>query len=128
MSLKVLLIDDDTDFVEINRLALEKAGYNVIYAHEGKKGMQLAWEEKPDLIVLDVMMTDDTEGFHLAKELRSRERLRDIPIIMVSGIREEMDIKWKFEPDEDFLPVTEFIDKPIAPAALVAKVNEIIKK
>jgi two-component system, OmpR family, alkaline phosphatase synthesis response regulator PhoP len=128
MAKTILLVDDDRDFVEINRLALTKQGYQVITAHDGKAGIDAAVENNPDLIVLDVMMTSDTEGFHAAKAIREHPKLKNTPILMLTSIREAMDLPFKYEPDETWLPVTEFVEKPLPPAKLVEKVEALLKK
>lgn len=128
MPKRILLIDDDQDFVSMNRMALEKAGYQVLTAYNGKEGLEKAIREQPDCIVLDVMMTEETEGFHTAKAIREHETLSRTPILMLTSIREAMDLPFKYEPDEQFLPVTEFVEKPLPPAALVAKVGKLTEK
>ena len=77
---KVLLVDDEVDFVEINKAALESKGYEVIPAYTGKEGLEKALKEKPDIIILDVMMTTKTEGFDVARELRKRKEMQDISL------------------------------------------------
>ena len=124
----VLLVDDEVDFVEINKAALESKGYEVIPAYTGKEGLEKALKEKPDIIILDVMMTTKTEGFDVARELRKRKEMQDVPIIMLTAIRERMDIKWEIQPDEEWLPVTEFLEKPVPPDKLVEKVEEMLKR
>lgn len=128
MPKRILLIDDDQDFVSMNRMALEKAGYQVLTAYDGKDGLEKAVREKPDCIVLDVMMTEETEGFHTAKAIREHEALGRTPILMLTSIREAMDLPFKYEPDEQFLPVTEFVEKPLPPAELVARVAKLTEK
>ena len=128
MKKRVLLVDDEVDFVEINKAALESKGYEVIPAYTGKEGLEKALKEKPDIIILDVMMTTKTEGFDVARELRKRKEMKDIPIIMLTAIRERMDIKWEIQPDEEWLPVTEFLEKPVPPDKLVEKVEEMLKR
>ena len=128
MKKRVLLVDDEVDFVEINKAALESKGYEVIPAYTGKEGLEKALKEKPDIIILDVMMTTKTEGFDVARELRKHKEMKDVPIIMLTAIRERMDIKWEIQPDEEWLPVTEFLEKPVPPDKLVEKVEEMLKK
>lgn len=128
MPKRILLIDDDQDFVSMNRMALEKAGYQVLTAYDGKDGLEKAVRERPDCIVLDVMMTEETEGFHTAKAIREHEALGRTPILMLTSIREAMDLPFKYEPDEQFLPVTEFVEKPLPPAELVARVAKLTEK
>ncbi|RLE13780.1 response regulator [Candidatus Aerophobetes bacterium] len=125
---KVLIVDDEVDFVEINKAALENKGYQVISAYNGEEGVKKALEEKPDIVILDVMMTTKTEGFDVARELRKHKEMQDTPIIMLTAIRERMDIKWKIQPDKEWLPVTEFLEKPVPPDKLIEKVEEMLKK
>jgi len=125
---RVLLVDDEVDFVEINKAALENKGYEVIPAYNGEEGMQKALQEKPDIIILDVMMKTKTEGFEVARKLRKYEEMKNVPIIMLTAIRERMDIKFKIHPDEEWLPVTEFVEKPVPPDKLIEKVEQMLKK
>ena len=128
MAKKILLVDDDRDFVEMNKMTLEKSGYQVSVAYNGKDGLDMAVKENPDLMVLDVMMTSETEGFHTAKAVREYDQFKSMPILMLTSIREAMDLPFKYEPDEEFLPVTEFIEKPLPPARLVEKVGQMLNK
>ena len=128
MASKILLIDDDRDFVELNQITLESRGYRIIIAYNGEEGLKKALQEKPDLIVLDVMMSTRTEGFDVARKLREIEELKKIPIIMVSAIRDEMDISGKIKSDKNWLPVTEFIEKPFPPDKLLKKIEQLLSK
>ena len=92
MSKKILLIDDDSDFVNANKLLLEKNGFEVVTAFDGEEGLKKAEVENPDLIVLDVMMKTGTEGFHVAKQIREIESLKETPVIMLSGIRRDLEM------------------------------------
>lgn len=125
---KILLIDDDRDFVEINRVALDSKGFEVITAHDGDTGVEKAVKETPDLVVLDVMMTTKTEGYYVARRIREQEKLKHIPIIMLTAVREKMDVPWQFEPDDTWLPITEFIEKPLSPSKLADKIKEILAR
>lgn len=118
----VLLVDDDADFVGLNRAALEKAGFRVLTAYNRDEGLAQARAAQPDLIVLDVMMAAETDGFHAAYELRQGAETRDIPILMVTSVNES--VPFKFDKDETWLPVDSFIEKPIKPDDLVRKVKE----
>jgi CheY-like chemotaxis protein len=122
---KILLIDDDVDFVEVNRALLESNGHHVVSAHNGEDGKKLAEAEGPDVVVLDVMMTTRTEGFHVARDLRGNDKTKGIPIIMLTAVNQE--VPWTFGPDEVWLPVDEFIEKPVKPDVLlgaIAKATE----
>jgi len=128
----ILIIDDDPDIVEAMRMPLEANSYNVITASNGKEGLQKAKEELPDLIILDVMMETDTEGFHVAYELRSEEPdseykdCRNIPILMITAISQKKGMNFSPEKDEAFLPVDDFIEKPVQPQDLLKKVAELL--
>jgi len=126
MEKKVLLVDDEVDFVETNKVALENKGYKVVVAYDGKEALEKALREKPDVIILDVMLKRKTEGFDVSRELREHEETRDTPIIMLTAIKETMNIKQRIEPDKEWLPVTEFLEKPVSPDKLIEKVVEVV--
>ncbi len=117
---KILLVDDDKDFVEINKTLLEKDKHTVVFAHNPKDGMALLKKEKPDLLVLDVMMEEPDDGFAMAQQIRQDGN--KIPIIMLTSINKVMNLK--FGKDKDMVPVNEFFEKPI-PAD---KLREAVKK
>ena len=121
---KVLLVDDDADFVEIHRAVLEKNGYEVIAAYNGTECLEKTRSEKPDLIVLDVMMATQSEGFNVSRDLRNSEHTRRIPILMVTSINET--VPYKFQRDETWLPVDSFVEKPIVPEQLLEKVAAML--
>ncbi|HDN58887.1 MAG: response regulator [Candidatus Neomarinimicrobiota bacterium] len=121
---KILIIEDDIDLVEALRIVLEKEGYEVIDAQEGEKGYELVVKEKPDLVILDVMMGTQDEGFHVAYRIRQNREVGEVPIIMLTAIGQETGFKFDKEKDEDFLPVEEFVEKPVTPARLVDLVRK----
>ena len=123
MSKKILIIDDDIDLVEALRLTLESEGFEVIDAQDGKKGLQKIKDEKPDLVLLDVMMGTQDEGFHVAYQIRNQEESADLPIIMLTAVGQETGFSFDKEKDEDYLPVDEFIEKPINPDTLIELVK-----
>ncbi len=122
---KILLIDDDPDFIMINRTILESEGYQVDAAHDPISGWEKIKSWKPDLICLDVMMPTGTEGFHFAYKVRRDPDTQHIPIIMITAIHEYSDFRFSTE-DGDFLPVDEFIEKPIRKDVLLAKVKSLL--
>jgi len=127
MAKKVLVIDDDNDFVESIMNLLEARGYAVASASNGKDGVQKAKDEKPDLVLLDVMMTTKDEGFNVARELHEIEGLKKTPVIMVTGVRKEMNLPFGFEPDETWLPVKQILEKPVKPETLLNAVADALK-
>jgi DNA-binding response OmpR family regulator len=127
MAKNVLIIDDDADLVESVANLLEAKGYSVETAPNGEEGIAKAKANTPDIILLDVMMVKKDEGFQVARELRSIESVKDVPVIMVSGVRREMSLPFGFEPDSDWLPVAAFLEKPVKPEVLLKTVAEHIK-
>ena len=124
MQKKILIIDDDIDLVESMRLTLEKAGFEVIDAQDGQKGLEKIEKENPDLVILDVMMQTQDEGFHIAYQIRSNEETADLPILMLTAVGTETGFSFDKEKDEDFLPVNEFIEKPVNHDTLIELVQK----
>ncbi len=122
----VLLVDDDGDFVEMNRVLLEENGYVVRTAFNGKQCLEMVAADKPDLIILDMMMENRNEGFDLSRELRNSEYTKDIPLVMITSVHET--IPFRIEPDRTWLPVDALIEKPVDPALLLSVVARILKK
>lgn len=123
MSRKIMIIDDDIDLVEAMRITLESDGYQVIDAQEGQKGLEILKKEKPDLLILDVMMGTLDEGFHLAYQIRNDKAIKDIPILMITAVGAQTGFEFDMQRDEDFLPVNEFIEKPVNPQVLLDSVK-----
>jgi two-component system, OmpR family, alkaline phosphatase synthesis response regulator PhoP len=128
MAKKVLMIDDDPEFVDAITNILDAKGYNVVSAGDGKDGVAKAKQEKPDIILLDVMMTTKSEGFDVARELSKDANLKGTPVVMLTGVRKEMNLPFGFEPDVDWLPVAAFLEKPVKPETLLKTIEENIKK
>ncbi|MHC4130946.1 MAG: response regulator [Planctomycetota bacterium] len=124
---KILIIDDDPDITEVMKLVLENKGYNVESAVDSASGMESVKNSRPDLIILDVMMNSSREGFIFSRELRNNEECKNIPILMVTAVKEKTGIDFKeVAGDDTWLPVDEFLDKPIKPDVLVTKVRELL--
>lgn len=120
---KILLIDDDVEFVEANKALLEAHGYDVTTAHDGASGVKQALATMPHLIILDVMMTSDTEGMEVSRRIRSMPELQQIPVILMTGIKSAMKLPFGLEPDQEWLPVVEVLEKPVPPDTLLAKIE-----
>jgi len=126
MAKKILVIDDDADLVESVQNLLEAKGYDVESASDGQEGMQKAKAIKPNLILLDVMMNTKDEGFNVARKLNEMPEVKGTPVIMVTGVRKEMNLPFGFEPDETWLPVKQFLEKPVKPEVLLKAVADAI--
>lgn len=124
---KILIIDDEPDFVESVARVLEARGYKIDSAPSGKEGMEKAKIFQPNLVLLDVMMATKTEGFDISREFPKDEILKSIPVIIVTGLREKMNLPFGFEPDKTWLPVKVVLEKPITPKRLLAEIEKHIK-
>jgi CheY-like chemotaxis protein len=122
----ILVVDDDPDIVETTKTILEKAGYKIETASNGTEALAKARDMKPDLMLLDIMMDKETEGFHVAYELRSDEKTKDIKILVLTNVGRKSGFKFSPETDEDYLPVDGFLEKPLEPKTLVATVKEVL--
>jgi two-component system, OmpR family, alkaline phosphatase synthesis response regulator PhoP len=127
----ILIIDDDRDLVESIRIVLESRKYGVRSAYNGKDGFQKIQEKAPDLILLDVMMATDTEGFSLAYKLGNNPAYKEIPIIMVTGFTKKMaetgPEKFQHIMGENW-PVTQFLEKPIDPEELLSVIEGVLEE
>jgi CheY-like chemotaxis protein len=122
---KILVVDDDHDLVESTKAILEHAGHEVVCAYSGDEGFRQAKACKPDMMILDVMMTHDTEGFETVKRLHDDPETRELPIIMLTGIRRAKRLPFRFEPDPDWLPVVAVLEKPVNPELLLTHVGKV---
>jgi two-component system alkaline phosphatase synthesis response regulator PhoP len=125
---KLLIIDDDPDFVEGIRSILEQANYQVDAAYNPKDGFQALQTRHYDLLLLDIMMGRGAEGVMIARKLRKDPKLSQIPVLIITGIREQ--IAFLF-PDQavhpHFVPVDELVEKPVAPDLLLEKVSALLQ-
>jgi two-component system, OmpR family, alkaline phosphatase synthesis response regulator PhoP len=124
MATRVLMIDDDAEFVDATKLILSARGYEVDTAPNGKLGIARARMQKPDIILLDVMMTTKNEGFDVAREIHRNKELASIPVILITGVKKEMSLPFGFEPDESWLPVKGVLEKPVKPDVLLKAIAE----
>ena len=127
MSKKVLIIDDDFDLVEAMRVTLEAADYEVIDAQDGNKGLEKLRNERPDLGLLDVMMAQIDEGFHVAYQIRNDESIKDTPIVILTAVGTQTGFHFDPSKDEDFLPVDAYLEKPVNPQKLLDVVRQHVK-
>lgn len=121
---KILLVDDDNDILEVLSLFLQAKGHEVNTANNSQEGMEALKSFQPDLLVLDVMMIQPDEGIMMAQQLR-REGFAK-PIILLTAISKVTGMA--FDKDDDLVPVDAFVDKPVNPDVLLAKVDELLKK
>ena len=124
---RILLIDDDIDFVEATKTILESKPYEVMVAHEGDEGLRKAREENPDLILLDVIMPVK-DGFTAAEQIKKDPQLSKIPVLMLTAYA-SMGGETSIPVSRGFTLETEdYIDKPVSPEELLARVEKHLKK
>ncbi len=124
---KILLVDDDPDFVEATRTVLESVPYDVIVAYDGDEGLAKVQEEHPDLILLDIIMPTQ-DGFHVCEKLKSDPELWHIPIIMLTSLSQRISETAYSLQDGMMLEADDFIDKPVRPAELLARIARLLKR
>ena len=125
---KILIVDDDLDFIEISRLNLEGKGYQVRSATDGKEGWKMVKKEKPDLIIMDLMMERLDAGMALSQKIKSHPRYGSIPILMLTSISRDtgMDFTPRTAEDLKKLKVDSFHTKPIKAKTLLEKVEKLL--
>lgn len=126
---KILIIDDDADIVEAMKVALESRNYHVIHASSGAEGLVKVRAEKPDLVILDVMMETVDSGFEVARALKKDDAMKHIPILMLTALKDKMGLDFKKESgDNAWLPVDDYLEKPLKPKELISKVEYFLRK
>jgi CheY-like chemotaxis protein len=119
---KILIIDDDPDFVKTTGIVLKSSGYEVVEAYSGKEGLEKAKSEKPDLYIIDLMMETYSEGSNVVDALIKDEETRAKPRIMITSV----DLKgpWDSYPQDDWLSCDFILQKPVAPQDLIGYVKK----
>jgi len=127
MPKKILIVDDDPDFVEAVTMILRPKKFEVVTAYNGKEGLEKVKAERPDLIVLDVMMPEK-DGYSVCKELKSDPKWNHIPVLLLTGVvshipttRYTQEMGMETEADD-------FLDKPVEPEALVKRIEVLLSK
>lgn len=125
---KLLIIDDDPDFVDGIKSILEKADYAVDVEHNPKDGLNRLHTEPPDLLLLDIMMGRGAEGIMIARKMRNDTELREIPVLIITGMREQIAFLFPGEPvHPGFVSVDELVEKPVEPQFLLERVSALIQ-
>ena len=126
----ILLVDDDLDFLEINRHILEPKGYRVVCNTDPQSAWKRLETEKPDLIITDLMMANLDSGFSLARQVKQDPRLANVPIIMATAITSQAGLDFRPRTPEDLaaMSIDAYFDKPIPPQKLLDKVAELLSR
>lgn len=123
---RVLIVDDDLDFATAFQKILTSADYHVDVAGNVEEGMKAIEEERPDLILLDVMMEKYDDGFNMCYDLKHDDRYRDIPVIIITAVTEVTGLKFNPETDGEYLEADDYVQKPITVKELLDKVARLI--
>jgi len=123
---KVLLIDDDKDFLLATKLILEKGGYEVFLAEDGKVGVDMAKSVYPDIAIIDMMMETWSEGFNVVSKLRTSDTGKKIPLIMLSAVDLQGPYQ-SFEPPDELPTVDLVLHKPIKADDLLKHVGQLLR-
>jgi len=127
MSKKILVVDDDVDVLETRKIVLEHNNFEVVTATNIKVAEEILNKGSIDLIILDVMMEKDSDGFNFAQFVNGDERFKSIPIILATAVNQRTKFKFDLEKDGNFLPVEKFMEKPIDPDDLIATIRGLLK-
>ncbi|MHC4499164.1 MAG: response regulator [Planctomycetota bacterium] len=126
---KILVVDDDQDIRDSLQAILEGRQYSVSTAGDRNEAMEEIKADKPDLLILDVMMSTWQDGFEMARELKSDAQFADMPILMLTGVKDKTGIDFKSSAgDPTWCPVDGFLDKPVEPAVLLAEIEKLLPK
>lgn len=133
MSKKILIVDDDKDLVATLSQAIKMNGYDVIEAYSGAEGLRKLLVERPDLVLLDVMMETDTAGFEVVYQVRNKREgskyseVKSTPIVMLTAIDQVTNSRFSLNAEESFLPdINDFLTKPIDIDELIGKIKKIV--
>jgi DNA-binding response OmpR family regulator len=125
---KILIIDDDVDFVDLNKAVLENSGFEVMTAFSGREGMDKVKFDAPDLILLDLMMEKYDTGFGFSKQIKADPRYSNIPILMISSVAGETGYDFSQDLDGYWMKTDDFLNKPVPPEELIKRINILIEK
>jgi CheY-like chemotaxis protein len=122
---KILVVDDDPDFVESTRMVLEHNGYAVVSAANGAQGLKKLTEEKPDLVILDVIMSTVLDGLSMTRKMSENQATKNVPVLMVTSIA-NTDYAALF-PTDEYINISGFLSKPISAGQLLSEVKRLLQ-
>ncbi len=125
---QLIIIDDDPDFVGGIKYILEKAEYEVDVAYNPKDGFHALQTKHYDLLLLDIMMGRGAEGIAIARKLRKDPKLKDLPVLIITGIREQIAFLFPGQPvHPHFVDIDELVEKPVEPKLLLDRVSSLLQ-
>ena len=122
---KIVIVDDNTDYLFTMKTFLTRNGYAVETAPDGQKGIDLIREEKPDLIMLDVMMEATFSGFEVCRQIKNDTKLKKTPVIGITGMAEEVGVHFNKDDDSEYFSPDAFFDKPVDKDVLLKTIQDL---
>jgi len=124
---KIMIVDDDPDYIDVVKTILEREQYTVVTAGDKTEGMEKIRAEKPDLAILDVMMNAWQDGFEMSRQLKKDPQFKNMPVLMLTAVENRTGIGFKSTAgDPTWLPVDVFLDKPVEPEVLLSEVKKLL--
>ena len=123
---KILIVDDDPDFIDATRTYLTYAGFEVDEALTPDSALRKIDTGAPDLVILDVMIPSGAEGFEIARAIREDLNKHELPVLMLTSMPKTKKVPYGFAPDSDYLPVDVFLEKPVLPELLVTTIKDML--
>jgi CheY-like chemotaxis protein len=126
----VMIVDDDVDVLEIGRMALEAGGFRVVCCGDPEEALGAMAVELPDLVISDLVMQRLDAGFELVRRMRTDQRLRSVPVLMMSGVNAQHGFDFHPRDADDLraMQIDGFLEKPVRGARLVASVREALAR
>lgn len=123
---RILIIDDDVDYVNTTKMILETKSYEILVAHDKDSGMKIIESQRPDLIILDVMMNRLSDGFKLCYQLKHDPEYKKIPVIIVTAVTQETGLRFSPKTDGEYLEAEDLMSKPVKPDDLLERVENLL--
>ena len=123
---KIVIVDDNTDYLFTMKTFLSRNGFEVETASDGQTGIDLIKKGRPHLVLLDVMMETIFSGFEVCRQIRNDPELKNLPIIGITGMEDELGLKFDKYKDEEYFSPDALFDKPVDKDALLAKIKDLI--
>ncbi len=125
---RIVLVDDDVDFIDLNKAVLQNHGFDVVVAFSAREALDKVKFEQPELIVLDLMMEKHDSGFTFAKALKADPLYRNIPILMLTAVAGETGYDFSQELDGYWMKTDDYASKPLLPEDLIKRINELLTR
>ncbi len=134
-NIKILVVDDDEDFLfTVRTILAKKPEYQITEARSGRECLEQLTKVEPDLILLDVIMETDIDGFNVAQQIKSKDesspyaRYRDVPIIFLTSVEQKTKLRFADKIGTPLMPSDDFITKPVKPQDLLVRIEEVLRK